>query len=78
MSNARNPGVALTLRKAAKRGNMGESTLRQKLASGGGPRAYKRPGSNRWLIYPDDFDAWHNAHVASPGIALPEAPEDQI
>ena len=58
MSNARNPGVALTLRKAAKRGNMGESTLRQKLASGDGPRAYKRPGSNRWLIYPDDFDAW--------------------
>jgi hypothetical protein len=56
---------------------MGESTLRQKLASGGGPRAYKRPGSNRWLIYPDDFDAWHNAHVASPGIII-EVPEDPI
>ena len=77
MSNARNPGVALTLRKAAQRGQMGKSTLRQVLARGLGPRAYRRPGSNRWLIYPDDFDTWYNAHVASPGI-IPETPEDPI
>jgi hypothetical protein len=75
MSTTRNPGVALTLRKAAKRGNMGESTLRQALATGRGPRAYKRPGSNRWRIYPDDFDAWADANVASPGVAVPEVPE---
>jgi hypothetical protein len=78
MSNARNPGVALTLREAAKRGRMGESTLRQALASGDGPRAYKRPGSNRWSIYPDDFDAWANAHVASPGIVTPETTENLV
>ena len=77
MSNTRNPGVALTLRKAAKRGNMGESTLRQALAAGRGPRAYKRPGSNRWQIFPDDFDAWWTSNVASPG-TIPETPEDPI
>jgi hypothetical protein len=77
MSNARNPGVALTLRKAAQRGQMGESTLRQALASGHGPRAYKRPGSNRWRIFPDDFDAWATSNVASPG-PIPEAAEDPI
>jgi hypothetical protein len=77
MSNARNPGVALTLSKAAARGNMGVSTLRQKLAKRIGPKAYKRPGSNRWLIYPDDFDTWANAHVVSPGV-LPEPTEDPV
>jgi hypothetical protein len=77
MSNTRNPGVALTLRKAAERGNMGESTLRQKLANGTGPRAYKRPGSNRWLIFPDDFDAWETSNVASPGI-IPKTTEEPI
>jgi hypothetical protein len=75
MSTTRNPGVALTLRKAAKRGNMGESTLRQALAAGRGPRAYKRPGSNRWQIFPDDFDAWALSNVVSPGA---EAPEDLV
>jgi hypothetical protein len=77
MSNTRNPGVALTLRKAAKRGAMGESTLRQALTAGRGPRAYKRPGSNRWLIFPDDLDAWTLSNVASPG-TIPEAAEDPI
>jgi hypothetical protein len=78
MSNARNPAVALTLREAAKRGRMGESTLRQALANGHGPRAYKRPGSNRWSIFPDDLDAWATAHIASPGIATPETTEDLV
>ena len=78
MSTARNPGVALTLRKAARRGNMGESTLRQKLADGIGPRAYKRPGSNRWQIFPDDFDAWATAVVASPGVTTPDNTEGPV
>jgi hypothetical protein len=78
MSNARNPAAALTLREAAKRGRMGESTLRQAFKNGHGPRAFKRPGSNRWRIFPDDFDAWASAHVASPGIVVPETTQDLV
>ena len=76
MSEARNLGAALTVRKAAQRGAMGESTLRQKLKKGVGPRAYQRPGSNRWLIFPDDFDAWAVSVLASTGVAAPKPTND--
>jgi predicted DNA-binding transcriptional regulator AlpA len=48
----------LTLREGAARARMGESTLRQALAKGTGPKAYKPPGSSRWRILAGDIDAW--------------------
>ena len=48
----------LTLREAAQRARMGESTLRQALAKGTGPKAYKPPSSSRWRIRAGDIDAW--------------------
>ena len=78
MPEAKNLGAALTVRTAAQRGAMGESTLRQKLKKGLGPRAYQRPGSNRWLIFPDDFDAWAVSVVACTGDAIPKNTEDPI
>lgn len=78
MSDIKPARVALTLKKAAQRGDMGESTLRQKLKDGLGPRAFKKPGSNRWRIYPDDFDRWIDAHVASPGVTVPETTDDLV
>jgi hypothetical protein len=78
MPDAKPHRVALTVEKAAKRGDMGVSTLRQKFKKGIGPKAFKRPGSNRWRIYPDDFDAWMDAHVASPGVTVPETTEDLV
>jgi len=76
--STKEPGTALTLEKAAKRGDMGTSTLRQVLAKGLGPKAYKRPGSNRWTIYADDFDAWLTSNLVSPGTTARELPEDPI
>jgi excisionase family DNA binding protein len=48
----------LTLREAAQRARCGESTLRQSLANGMGPKAYKPPGSSRWRIRVGDIDTW--------------------
>jgi hypothetical protein len=78
MSDTRDPGAFLTLEQAAKRGAMGASTLRQALVAGHGPRAFKLPGSNRWRIFPDDFDAWATSNVASPGIAVPTSSDDPV
>jgi hypothetical protein len=75
----RNPAdTFLTLEQAAKRGEMGVSTLRQALVAGKGPRAYKLPGSNRWRIFGEDFDAWATSNMASPGLPAATADDDPI
>ena len=48
----------LSLSEAARKLNVGKSTLRQKLYSGCGPVAIKLPGSNRWRFRPRDLDAY--------------------
>jgi hypothetical protein len=48
----------LQMREAAERGHMSQETLRRLLLAGKGPPAMKRPGSNRWLFYSNEFDAW--------------------
>jgi hypothetical protein len=61
--NAKTPsgrprGKLLSLRQAAGRVGMGESTLRQVLYAGVGPPALKRPASNRWLFWEGEIDDW--------------------
>ena len=51
-------GRLIQLREAAERGHMSESHLRRILLDGKGPPAIKRPGSNHWLFWTDEFDAW--------------------
>jgi hypothetical protein len=51
-------GQLMVMADAAKRGSMSVSTLRALLYAGMGPPAFKRPGSNRWLFYASEFDAW--------------------
>jgi predicted DNA-binding transcriptional regulator AlpA len=48
----------LHLRQAAERGHMSQSHLRRLLLDGKGPPAIKRPGSNRWLFWSNEVDAW--------------------
>jgi hypothetical protein len=48
----------LHMREAAERGHMSQETLRRLLLAGKGPPAMKRPGSNRWLFWSNEFDAW--------------------
>jgi hypothetical protein len=59
MAPAPNPkGQLMSLADAAKRGNMSGSTLRALLSAKVGPPAFKRPGSNRWLLWSTEFDEW--------------------
>ena len=51
-------GRLITLREAADRGHMSESHLRRLLLDARGPPALKRPGSNHWLFWTAEFDAW--------------------
>ena len=51
-------GELIVMAEAAKRGNMSVSTLRALLHANMGPPGFKRPGSNRWLFYTNEFDAW--------------------
>ena len=53
-----NRGRLIVLREAAKRGHMSESHLRRLLLDGKGPPALKRPGSNHWLFWTEEIDAW--------------------
>ena len=48
----------IQLREAAERCDMGIETLRRLLLDGKGPPALKRPGSNRWLFWTSEVDAW--------------------
>ena len=45
---------------------MGQSTLRQALYEGRGPRAVKFPGSDRWRFRPSDLEAYVKAGEISP------------
>ena len=45
---------------------MGQSTLRQALYEGRGPRAVKLPGSDRWRFRPSDLEAYVKAGEISP------------
>jgi Helix-turn-helix domain len=45
---------------------MGQSTLRQALYEGRGPRAVKFPGSDRWRFRPRDLEAYVKAGEISP------------
>lgn len=51
-------GRLIQLREAAERTRMNEDTLRRMLIAGKGPPAMKRPGSNRWLFWERELDAW--------------------
>jgi hypothetical protein len=51
-------GQLLVMAEAAKRGAMSVSTLRALLHASMGPPGFKRPGSNRWLFYTNEFDQW--------------------
>jgi len=48
----------MSLAEAAKRGKMSGSTLRTLAVAGMCPPGFKRPGSNRWLFFTVEFDAW--------------------
>jgi hypothetical protein len=56
----------LNLAEAARRLDMGQSTLRQKLYAGIGPVAIKLPGSDRWRFRPRDIDAYVQAGELPP------------
>ena len=57
----------LTLIEAARRLNLGKSTLRQKLAAGCGPVAIRfGPGSTHWRFRPRDLDAFERAAEVPP------------
>ena len=45
---------------------MGQSTLRQALYEGRGPRAVKLAGSDRWRFRPSDLEAYVKAGEISP------------
>ena len=45
---------------------LGQSTLRQALYEGRGPRAVKLPGSDRWRFRPSDLEAYVKAGEISP------------
>jgi hypothetical protein len=51
-------GRLIQIGEAADRGQMSVSHLRRLLLDGKGPRAFKRPWSNRWLFWTNEFDAW--------------------
>lgn len=53
-----NRGRLIQMREAAEHGHMSESHLRRLLLDGKGPPAFKRPGSNRWLFWTGEFNAW--------------------
>ena len=57
----------LNLAEAATWLRMGQSTLRQALYEGRGPRAVKLPGSGlRWRFRPSDLEAYVKAGEISP------------
>jgi excisionase family DNA binding protein len=59
MTNPKNPrGQLLHMREAAKSLRISESHLRRLLLDGKGPPAFKRPGSNQWLFWGSELDAW--------------------
>jgi excisionase family DNA binding protein len=54
------------LAEAAEWLRIGQSTLRQALYEGRGPRAVKLPGSDRWRFRPSDLEAYVKAGEISP------------
>ena len=69
----------LNLAEAATRLRMGQSTLRQALYEGRGPRAVKFPGSDRWRFRPSDLEAYVKAGEISPkqGMAAEAEAKDE-
>jgi predicted DNA-binding transcriptional regulator AlpA len=63
-------GRLIVLREAAERAHMHVETLRSLLLAGKGPPAIKRPGSNRWLFWDSEVDAWlESGRVKQTGAA---------
>jgi hypothetical protein len=56
----------LSMREALALGDMSDSTLRKALREGFGPKAIKRPGSNRWKFWEHEFVEWLNSGRVSP------------
>jgi excisionase family DNA binding protein len=50
-----------SLAEAANFARVGQSTLRQAIYKGVGPRAYKLPGCARWRFRRSDIEKWINA-----------------
>lgn len=51
-------GHLLGLHDAADRVGMSTEAFRRVVLAGKGPPATKRPGSNRWLLWTNEVDAW--------------------
>jgi hypothetical protein len=56
----------LSMREALALGDMSDSVLRKALRKGYGPKAIKRPGSNRWKFWEREFVEWLNSGRVSP------------
>jgi hypothetical protein len=54
-------GELLGLEDAAKRVGMHTEPFRRLVKAGKGPPATKRPGSNRWLLWANELDAWFDS-----------------
>jgi hypothetical protein len=59
-------GELLGLEDAAKRVGMHTEPFRRLVKSGKGPPATKRPGSNRWLLWANELDAWFDSGRIKP------------
>jgi hypothetical protein len=64
MESAR--GQLLGLDEAAKRVGMHTEPFRRLVKAGKGPPATKRPGSNRWLLWANELDAWLDSGRPTP------------
>lgn len=65
--NAQSPrGELLGLDDAAKRVGMHTEPFRRLVKAGKGPPATKRPGSNRWLLWANELDAWFDSGRLTP------------
>lgn len=59
-------GELLGLEAAAKRVGMTAEPFRRLVKAGKGPPATKRPGSNRWLFWANEVDAWFDSGRVNP------------
>ena len=59
-------GELLGLEDAAKRVGMSTEAFRRVVKAGKGPPAAKRPGSNRWLLWANELDAWLDSGRLTP------------
>lgn len=62
-------GPVLTTRRAAEYCGLAHQTLRNLLAAGEGPKAFKQGRLN--AFYPVDLDAWLKTRLVDPAEAVP-------